>query len=191
MLLDFTFKIHNSKPKIIERWLLKNVSVIGCRYSWVMVLHIAFAQSGFAVTPIDVNAAQFWKLLIPSPKPRQADCQEALREDQKKISIGQHQYPQQHCRWGEKMPISLQKLPPKNVNLKLKYSVLDKSSASRPHLATNNFFHLYNKDRSCYQRQVMWSAYASWIPFRVMKLVEIIQWVCYAERSYRYRSWIK
>lgn len=153
---------------------IKNVSVIGAGTMGNGIAHV-FAQSGFAVTLIDVNAAQLQKAVdtITKNLDRQI-AKGSITEDQKKSTLGNINT-LSNIADGVKNADIVVEAATENVNLKLEiFKELDKAAPAGCILATNTSSISITKIAAVTKRagDVIGMHFMNPVP--VMKLVEII-----------------
>ena len=153
---------------------IKNVSVIGAGTMGNGIAHV-FAQSGFAVTLIDVNAAQLQKAVdtITKNLDRQI-AKGSITEDQKKSTLGNINT-LSNVADGVKSADIVVEAATENVNLKLEiFKELDKAAPAGCILATNTSSISITKIAAVTKRagDVIGMHFMNPVP--VMKLVEII-----------------
>ena len=153
---------------------IKNVSVIGAGTMGNGIAHV-FAQSGFAVTLIDVNAAQLQKAVdtISKNLDRQI-AKGSITEDQKKSTLGNINT-LSNVADGVKSADIVVEAATENVNLKLEiFKELDKAAPAGCILATNTSSISITKIAAVTKRagDVIGMHFMNPVP--VMKLVEII-----------------
>ncbi|MFN8249662.1 MAG: 3-hydroxybutyryl-CoA dehydrogenase [Ferruginibacter sp.] len=153
---------------------IKNVSVIGAGTMGNGIAHV-FAQSGFAVTLIDVNAAQLQKAVdtITKNLDRQI-AKGSITEDQKKSTLNNINT-LSNVADGVKNADIVVEAATENVNLKLEiFKELDKAAPAGCILATNTSSISITKIAAVTKRagDVIGMHFMNPVP--VMKLVEII-----------------
>ncbi|MBS1731804.1 MAG: 3-hydroxybutyryl-CoA dehydrogenase, partial [Bacteroidetes bacterium] len=153
---------------------MKNVSVIGAGTMGNGIAHV-FAQSGFAVTLIDVNAAQLQKAVDTITKNLDRQITKgSITEDQKKSTLGNINT-LSNIADGVKNADIVVEAATENVNLKLEiFKELDKAAPAGCILATNTSSISITKIAAVTKRagDVIGMHFMNPVP--VMKLVEII-----------------
>lgn len=153
---------------------IKNISVIGAGTMGNGIAHI-FAQTGFAVTLIDVNAGQLEKALATISKNLDRQIAKgSLTEEQKKTTLN-NITTNTSVAEGVKSAQLVVEAATENVNLKLEiFKQMDASAPSDCILATNTSSISITKIAAVTKRPELVIGMHFMNPVPVMKLVEII-----------------
>ena len=154
--------------------MLKTISVIGAGTMGNGIAHV-FAQNGFAVTLVDVNAAQLEKALITIGKNFDRQIAKGLIKEEDKINALANINTQTEIAKGVAYADLIIEAATENTELKLKiFKQLDEAAPKDCILATNTSSISITKISSITKRAELVVGMHFMNPVPVMKLVEII-----------------
>jgi len=154
--------------------MIKNVSVIGAGTMGNGIAHI-FAQSGFAVTLIDVSAAQLEKALATITKNLDRQVSKGTITEVQKLSTLQNISTATDVTTGVALAQIVVEAATENVELKLKiFKLLDEAAPVGCILATNTSSISITKIAAVTKRPQLVIGMHFMNPVPIMKLVEII-----------------